>query len=140
MTTLLIEKRLLSLPAVLTPDTVYLIKNINNQLDIYVSDNAGDYAIKQATTTDGTGSDNYTLVTTSKIEIIDNRILLPSTPLGDVVHNVMLVYELDYEINNVVTDYDSVTIVNGTDGSFAVLNENENIRGYGVVSYLTRIV
>lgn len=140
MTTLLIEKRLLSLPAVLTPDTVYLIKNINNQLDIYVSDQTGSYAIKQSVTSGGGGSDNYTLVTTSKIEIIDNRILLPSVPIGDLVHNIMLVYASDYQTNNVVTDYDSVTITHETGGSFAVLNENESISGYGVVSYLTRIV
>lgn len=140
MTTLLIEKRLLSLPSALTPDTVYLVQNSKKELEIYVSDNTGSYAIKQATTSGGTPSDNYTLVTTAKIEIVDNRILLPSTPVGDLVHNMMLVYELDYAINNVVTDYDSVTITHEAGGSFAVLNENNSITGYGVVSYLTRIV
>lgn len=139
MTTLLIEKRLISLPEVLTPDTIYLIKNLDNRLDIYVSDNTGDYAIKQATGAEGLIGESSTLVTTAKIEIIDNRILLPSRPIGDLVHNMMLVYEPDYETNNVVTDYDSVTIVHEAQGSFAVLNENNSITGYGVVSYLTRI-
>jgi hypothetical protein len=137
MTTLLFEKRLHSLPPTLTANTVYLVKTIDNLLEIYVSDGTGRYAVKQAT---GSGTGNgykYTLVTTPKTTIINNRIQLPSIPEGDVVHNIMLVYD----VNGIVTEYDSVTVSIVANESFAVLNENGDIiSGQGVVSYLTRIL
>ena len=75
---------------------------------------------------------DYKLHTTSKIEIIDNKIELPYKPEGDLCFNMMMVYDLE----GTVIDYDSVTIEENNGGFFAVLNESETITGYGVVSYL----
>jgi hypothetical protein len=143
MAELSFEKRLNSLPSVLTPDTVYLIQTANG-LEIYVSDANGRYALKCDGGGSGSGSGgNYRQLTTPKIPIIDNKIALPSIPAGDITHNVMLVYNdvLDPDTNamvTLVTEYDGITVVHDTSGTHAMLNETETISGYGVVSYLMR--
>jgi hypothetical protein len=75
----------------------------------------------------------YKIVTTQKTIIIDNKIILPSKPDGDLMFNMMIVYDS----NNTVTEFDDVTITTDINNvSYAVLNESDTINGFGVVSYI----
>lgn len=79
----------------------------------------------------------YRLTTTGKTPIVGNRMLLPSVPIGDVLFDMALVYDAD----GAVAEYDGVTVAvdpNGT--AYAVLNEPDEIVGFGVVSYLAKAV
>lgn len=79
----------------------------------------------------------YRLTTTGKIRIVGNRMALPSLPLGDVLLNLALVYNVD----GVATEYDGVSVAVDPDGAvYAVLNEPDEIVGFGVVSYLAKAV
>lgn len=124
MITFNIEKHLNELPEVIVPNSIYLIQDRYGRLDIYVTDKAGALAI----------SNKQELYTTPKIEIVNNKILLPSRPEGDVLFNMMQVYDIDDSL----TEYNEVTVLNDTYKSYAILNEPDAISGYGVVTYLTR--
>ena len=80
-----------------------------------------------------TAATDASLVTTSKIEILNNRILLPSQPFG-LASTIMLVYELS---GNIV-EYDGITVLQESNLFYACLNEPDVIEGHGVVSYLTK--
>jgi len=82
--------------------------------------------------TDKQKLDNLQLVTITRTEIINNKILLPSRPKGDFLFNLCIVYGTEG-----VLEYDDLTLLE-LDGLFyAVLNESELVEGLGVVSYLT---
>ena len=82
-------------------------------------------------------STHFSLVTTPKTQIIDNKILLPSKPEGAILLNMMMIYDDE----NTVAEYDGVSILIDVANNryYGQLNEPEAIVGKGVVSYLTRI-
>jgi hypothetical protein len=98
---------------------------------------AATYDHVSTTETTGTSSANFSLVTTPKTEIIDNKILLPSKPEGAILLNLMMVYDDE----NTIAEYDGVYVLIDVANSryYAQLNEPSTIIGSGVVSYLTRI-
>ena len=77
---------------------------------------------------------NFTLITTNRIPILNNKILLPSVPLGDILYKRMNVYAL----NNVMVEYTGITILKIQNVIYACLNENSDISGFGEVSYLIK--
>jgi hypothetical protein len=80
---------------------------------------------------------NFALVSTQRTEIVGNRILLPSKPEGDLLFNMMMVFDTNGDCG----EYDDVSVFLSSDGaSYAVLNEQEIIAGFGVVSYLTKVI
>lgn len=76
----------------------------------------------------------YGIFTTEKTTIISNRIRLPSEPQGMIVHGIMIVYD----DNGIITEYDSVTVLEEYGVWYACLNESTAIEGLGVVSYLAK--
>lgn len=77
-------------------------------------------------------SGTYVLFTTDKIVIDNNKMLLPQPPLGALLFNMALVYDAD----QVVTEYDGVTVQSENGLFYAVFNEPAPVVGVGVVSYL----
>lgn len=75
----------------------------------------------------------FSLKTTNKTAIHNNRISLPSKPHGGVVFEMMQVFT-----NGILTEYDSVTIEEQNGVWYACLNESTTIEGLGVVSYMTK--
>jgi hypothetical protein len=121
-----IEKCNLTLPAKRKPNMMYLLKDIYGRLSVHATNTNGDITI----------TSQQELFTTPKIEIINNKILLPRRPDGDIVLGVMLVYGEDNE----VTEYDGVTVSHDTFICHAELNEDHVVTGSGVVTYLTRCI
>lgn len=76
------------------------------------------------------------LFTTEKIEIINNRMLLPSKPDGALVFNMALIYD-EVEGNEF---FDNVMVVKIDDEFYAQFrSEITGINGkYGVVSYMSQ--
>ena len=72
------------------------------------------------------------LITTAKTPIIDNRIVLPLAPIGDIPRNQALVYS---SINEVADLYDGVSVVSENGIFYAQFDCD--ISGEGVVSYIT---
>jgi hypothetical protein len=71
------------------------------------------------------------LITTAKTPIIDNRMVLPLTPIGDIARNQAAVYQISGE-----TDfYDGVHVINESGIFYAQFDCD--VTGEGVVSYLT---
>jgi hypothetical protein len=75
----------------------------------------------------------FSLTTTDKILIENNRILLPTQPHGTVVFEMMQVFD-----GGVLTEYDGITILQENGSWYACLNESEVVTGHGVVSYLAK--
>lgn len=72
------------------------------------------------------------LITTARTPIINNRIVLPLTPIGDIPRNQALVYSSMNEVGDL---YDGVSIINESGIFYA--NFDSDVSGEGVVSYLT---
>jgi hypothetical protein len=75
----------------------------------------------------------YSLYTTPRTALIDNRILLAAEPSGMLTSTMMV-----YDSNGIITEYDGVTIVKIGLEFFAQLNESYNVTGDGVISFLVR--
>lgn len=78
------------------------------------------------------GGGTYALFTTDKIAIDNNRLLLPHQPRGALLFNLALVYDGE----DVVTEYDGVTVLSENGLFYAAFNEPTPVIGRGVVSYL----
>lgn len=81
---------------------------------------------------DGVIANPLTMVTTEPMAIIGNRCILPSTPVGDIVHNLAIVYTAP----NVIEEHGNISIV--VDGSITYLVFNDSVFSGGetaVVSY-----
>lgn len=76
----------------------------------------------------------YKLFTTQKVEIIDNKILLPSKPEGDLLFNMMFVYD-----ENAVAEIYQCAVLSTDTSNFAQITTDEIVTGFGMVSYLTKI-
>lgn len=124
MSLLNVEKVNTSLPGILTPDTVYFVKDIYNGVTTYLTDNQGGVVF----------STGYSLVSTPRTIILSNRMLLPSIPYGDIAFNMMRVFDLDGNM----TEYDEVTLFIDGITAYAVLNEPHDVIGFGVVTYLAK--
>ena len=72
------------------------------------------------------------LITTARTPIIDNRIVLPLTPIGDIPFNRALVYSI---VDESADDYNGVSIVNENGVFYAQFDCD--VSGEGVVSYIT---
>lgn len=72
------------------------------------------------------------LITTARTPIIDNRMILPLTPIGDITYNQALVYS---SINEATDLYDGVSVTN--ENGFFYAQFDCNVIGEGVVSYIT---
>ena len=84
----------------------------------------------------GGGLSKYKLVTIDSTSIINNKVLLPSKPEGDLLLGIMMVFDASgdaWEYGEVVVSY-----VGGS--YYAQLQEPEDIFGVGVVSYLTEVI
>lgn len=79
-----------------------------------------------------TNSGDQQLITIDKTEIINNSILLPSKPSGDILFKIAIVYSPEG-----VVEYDNVSTLESSGKFYAILNESVNINGLAVVSYLT---
>lgn len=78
------------------------------------------------------GPSTVELVTTNKMPIVNNKCLLPSTPAGDIVWNVALVYYLD----TTAAEHDNVSVVIEDGLPFLVFNDSIFSGGEtAVVSY-----
>ena len=124
MSMLNVEKRNTSLPGILTPDTVYFVKDAYNGVTTYLTDNVGEIVY----------STGCVLVSTARTIILSNKILLPSIPYGDIAFRMMRVFDLDGNM----TEYDEVSLEIDGITAYAVLNEPHDIIGFGVVTYLTK--
>ena len=76
---------------------------------------------------------SFSITTTPKTLIENNRILLLSQPYGTVVFEMMQVFD-----NGVLTEYDGITVLEENGSWYACLNESEVVTGHGVVSYLAK--
>lgn len=79
-----------------------------------------------------TNSGDQQLITIDKTEIINNSILLPSKPSGDILFKIAIVYSPEG-----VVEYDNISTLESSGKFYAILNESVNINGFAVVSYLT---
>lgn len=70
------------------------------------------------------------LITTARTPIIDNRMVLPLTPIGDIPRNQALVYSTIDETGDF---YDGVSIIN--EGGIFYAQFDCDVSGEGVVSY-----
>jgi hypothetical protein len=84
----------------------------------------------------GGGLSRYKLVTISPTSIINNKVLLPSKPEGDLLLGLMMVFDN----NGDAWEYGDVEVVFVNNRYYAQLQEPEDILGTGVVSYLTEVV
>lgn len=75
----------------------------------------------------------YSLKTTDKTLIENNRIPLPTKPYGDVAFQLMQVFTA-----GILTEYDSITTTQENGVWYACLNESTKIEGLGVVSYISK--
>jgi len=77
--------------------------------------------------------ENSYLYTTSKLLIDDNnRALLPSVVVGDIIWNMAMIFESP--TSNIIQK--EVTV--HTDGTYAIFEDSDNIKGmYCIISYLT---
>lgn len=89
--------------------------------------------VRELAPSESISSAKFSLKTTDKAEITNNRIILPSKPHGGVVFDMMQVFT-----NGVLTEYDSITTTQENGVWYACLNESTAIEGLGVVSYLTK--
>lgn len=89
--------------------------------------------VRELSPSESISSAKFSLKTTDKAEITNNRIILPSKPHGGVVFDMMQVFT-----NGVLTEYDSITTTQENGVWYACLNESTAIEGLGVVSYLTK--
>ena len=78
-------------------------------------------------------SATFSLKTTDKTQIINNRIPLPTKPFGDVAFQLMQVFD-----NGILTEYDGITTIEEYGVWYACLNESTVIEGLGVVSYISK--
>ena len=72
------------------------------------------------------------VITTNPIPIIDNKMLLPTKPCGDILLGIALVYGLLG-----IEEYNNITILELSGAFYACFNEPSLVEGSGVVSYLT---
>jgi hypothetical protein len=72
------------------------------------------------------------LITTARTPIIDNRIILPLTPIGDIPFNQALVYS---SMNEAADLFDGVTIIN--ENGYFYAQFDCDVSGEAVVSYIT---
>lgn len=72
------------------------------------------------------------LITTARTPIINNRMVLPLTPIGDIPRNQALVYLSANESSSL---YDGVSITNANSIFYAQFDCD--VTGEGVISYLT---
>ena len=81
---------------------------------------------------------NYTLYTTEKIEIIDNKIALNVKPYGDIFLGTGEVTRNVIDDIEIVEDHDKVTAIEVNGDYFAQFDPNStDINGlFGVVTYL----
>lgn len=89
--------------------------------------------VRELSPSESISSAKFSLKTTDKVEITNNRIILPSKPHGGVVFDMMQVFT-----NGVLTEYDSITTTQENGVWYACLNESTVIEGLGVVSYITK--
>jgi hypothetical protein len=75
----------------------------------------------------------YSLKTTDKTPIENNRIPLSTKPYGDVAFQLMQVFT-----NGILTEYDGITTTQENGVWYACLNESTKIEGLGVVSYISK--
>jgi hypothetical protein len=75
----------------------------------------------------------FSLKTTDKTLIENNRIPLPTKPFGDVAFQLMQVFT-----NGILTEYDGITTTQENGVWYACLNESTEIEGLGVVSYMSK--
>ncbi len=71
------------------------------------------------------------LITTARTPIIDNRIVLPLAPIGDIPCNQALVY---FSFDGVADLYDGVSIINANSIFYAQFDCD--VSGEAVVSYI----
>lgn len=124
MSLLNFAKKLLTLPNTIKSNSLYFIKTIEDEVEFYITDDQAARAYSLTTK----------LVTTPKTLIENNRILLPSKPDGDLIFSMMYVYD----DQDVAVIYSGVELLRTPWRTYAVLTEQEEINGYGVVSYMTR--
>lgn len=80
--------------------------------------------------------ENSILITTNRIEIINNEILLPKKGYGNIVWNMAMIF--DNEVDNIIVA--EATCSMGIEGITAVFDSNDNLNGkYAVISYLGKI-
>lgn len=79
---------------------------------------------------------NLALFTTPKIELINNRMLLPSVPIGDFFLNMMLFFE-NFDNSNFELLH-GVAVQEENGNYYAAIDSIEKFEGYGKVSYLTK--
>ena len=103
-----------------------IFSKLATQREVFAKDQQLEQLITELTAV------NFSLVTTPKTQIIDNRILLSSKPEGDLLFNMMRVYDE----SGTTWDYDEVTVEEENGFFYAALNEPFGIIGHGVVSYL----
>jgi hypothetical protein len=89
--------------------------------------------IREASPGDLLASATYSIVTTEKTSVVNNRIQLTTPPRGGVVFDLMKVYTA-----GVLIEYDGITINEESGVWYACLNEIITIEGLGVVSYLSK--
>lgn len=89
--------------------------------------------VRELSPSESISSAKFSLTTTNKTQIHNNRISLPSKPYGDVAFQLMQVFN-----NGILTEYDSITTTQENGVWYACLNESTAIEGLGVVSYLTK--
>jgi hypothetical protein len=75
----------------------------------------------------------FSLKTTDKTPIENNRIPLPTKPFGDVAFQLMQVFT-----TGILTEYDGITTTQENGVWYACLNESTEIEGLGVVSYMSK--
>lgn len=91
-------------------------------------------AIQQVAEIEGGSSvESSILITTSKILIENNTIVLPQKGYGDIVWNLALIFDNNYD--NIITSEASCNM--SDDGLTVLFEETDNLNGkYAIVSYL----